>query len=103
MDHVLVAIKRLCQAGRVAFTAKAETEMVRDDLTRDDVIESILNADRIKKRLRSENRITGQREYLYVIESENWDGLLIYTKGRLVTELEGDRFYILISSKRSIR
>lgn len=103
MDHVLVAIKRLCQAGRVAFTAKAEVELVRDDLTRDDVIESILNADRIKKRLRSANRLTGRREQLYVIESENWDGLRIYTKGKIAAEAEGDRFYVLISSKQSVR
>lgn len=102
MDHVLVAIKRTCQSGSVIFTVKAETEMVRDDLTRGDVIESILNADRIDKRLRSANPRTGEYEKLYVIRSETWDGIEIYTKGKLTHDKDGDRFYILISSKRSL-
>jgi len=101
MDHALVAIKRLCRADRVAFTAKAELELIRDALTEDDVIEAILNADAIQKRLRSQNPQTGLRETLYVIESTNWDGLLIYTKGKIEHEPDGDRYYILISSKRS--
>lgn len=101
MDHALVAIKRLCRANRVAFTAKAEFELIRDDLNDEDVVEAILNADVISKRLRSQNPITGLRETLYVIESSNWDGILIYTKGKIVRESDGDKFYVLISSKRS--
>jgi len=100
MDHALVAIKRLCRADRVAFTAKAELELERDELN-ESVMEAILNAESIQKRLRSQNPETGLRETLYVIESTNWDGLLIYTKGKIVREPDGDRFYILISSKRS--
>jgi|CXWL01.1.fsa_nt_gi hypothetical protein len=101
MDHALVAIKRLCRADRIAFTIKAEIELERDDLDEEDVVEAILNADSIEKRLRSLNPRTGLRETLYVIESANWDGVLIYTKGKIVRESDGDRFYILISSKRS--
>lgn len=101
MDHALVAIKRLCRADRVAFTAKAELEMERDDLDEEDVVEAILNADTIQKRLRSQNPDTGLRETLYVIESTNWDGIPVYTKGKIVRESDGDRFYVLISSKRS--
>src|SRR5689334_4711110 len=101
MDHILVAIKRLCQAGNVVFTAKAEIELDRDGLTEQDVIEAIFNADRIQKRLRSTNSATGRRETLYVIESNTWDGVPIYTKGKIVPDPEGDRFYVLISSKRS--
>jgi len=40
---ILIRIKRLVLAGRVRFTAKAQAEMDRDDLTRNDVIESVLN------------------------------------------------------------
>lgn len=101
MDHALVAIKRLCRADQVVLTSKAEIEMDRDGLSREDVIESILNADRIAKRLRSLNPLSGRRETLYVIESENWDEVPIYTKGKIVHEQAGDRFYVLISSKRS--
>jgi hypothetical protein len=102
VDHTLVVIKRLCQAGRVVFTAKAEAEMLRDGLQRDDVIESILNAGAIAKRLRSQNPLTGRRETLYVIDSTTWDGRPVYTKGKLAPRRETARFYVLISSKRSV-
>jgi len=102
MDHTLVVIKRLCQAGRVVFTAKAESEMFRDGLRREEVIEAILNADTITKRLRSYNPMTGRREMLYVIDSRTWDGQPVYTKGKLAPQREGARFYVLISSKHSV-
>ncbi len=79
MDHTLIEIKRLCQTQRVAFTEKAEIEMIRDSLSRADVIESILNATKIKKRLRSANPRTGKRETLYVIDSTTWDGVSRFT------------------------
>jgi len=103
MDHALAAIKRLCLSGRIAFTEKAEFELVRDELIEQDVIEAILSASRINKRLRSANPFSGARETLYVIQSENWNGVPIYTKGKIVRESDGDRFYVLISSKRSTR
>lgn len=56
------------------FTMKAEAEMLRDGLCREDVIEVILNATAITKRLRSRNPLTGRRETLYVIDSTTWDG-----------------------------
>ncbi len=102
MDHTLVSIKRLCQAGHVVFTQKAEAEMLVDGLRRDDVIEAILNAGSITKRMRSRNPMTGRRETLYVIQSTTWDGLPIYTKGKLAPRRETPRFYVLISSKRSV-
>lgn len=49
----LVRIKRLVIARRVQFTFKAEVERVRDGLTVEDVLESIVNANAIKKTLRS--------------------------------------------------
>jgi len=103
MDPLLVAIKRLCHAGRDIFTARAEAELIRDGLRREDVIESILNADRIKRRLRSTNRMRRKRDHLYVIESKNWDGLRIYTNGRIATQPDGGQFYVMISSKWGVR
>jgi hypothetical protein len=102
MDHALVAIKRLCQAGQVVFTAKAEAEMIRDGLERQDVIEAILNASSITKRLRSHNPMTGVRETLYVIDSATWDGRPVYTKGKLAARDIPARFYVLVSSQRSV-
>ena len=64
--------------------------------------ESILNAVAIYKKLRSRSTFRGTtREYLYVIQSTNLDGIAIYSKGKLVPETGGDVFYFLVSSKRN--
>ncbi len=76
---LLLRIKRLVIAGQVRFTEKAESEMEEDGLTRSDVLESIVNADRIYKVLRSRSlRRRRTRERLYVITSYNYSGTLIY-------------------------
>lgn len=73
-----------------------------DGLTELDAIESILNAVAIYKKLRSTSpRRKQAKEYLYVIQSTNLDGLVIYTKGKLVSVDGQDKFYFLISSKRA--
>ena len=78
-------------------------EMEASSLTELDVAESILNAVAVYKRLRSHSGSrTQSKEYLYVIQSTNLDGLMIYTKGKLVRETEAETYYFLISSKRSI-
>ena len=46
---VLVRIKRLVIARRVEFTLKAETERLCDGLSVEDVLESIVNANGVKK------------------------------------------------------
>jgi len=100
---VLIRIKRAVLAGRYAFSEKARIEMETDDLTELDVAESILNAVAIYKRLRSSSRARKKRrEYLYVIQSTNLDGLAIYTKGKLVQEAEIETYYFLVSSKRAM-
>lgn len=104
MDHRLVRIKRLVATGRCDFTLKADLECAADGLTRDDVIESILSAQFLRvKNSRSPWR-RGQRERLYIIDSFNFEGVPIYSKGviRGIDDGEPD-FYILISGKRSIR
>ena len=100
---VLIRIKWLVRGGRYTFSKKARIEMETDDLTELDVAESILNARDIYKKLRSTSPARNKRrEYLYVIQGTNLDGLVIYTKGKLV-EVEGtETYYFLVSSKRAM-
>jgi hypothetical protein len=102
MQNILVQIKRAVLAGHYAFSEKARLEMEADGLTELDIAESILNAVAIYKRIRSESPYRRQsREYLYVIQSVNLDGLAIYTKGKLVVEGDVETYYFLISSKKA--
>ena len=97
----LVKIKRLVVSHRVLFTEKAEIEMARDALTPELVYEAILNAPAIFKVLRSRNPKAGRTERLYVIKGLTFDGVDIYTKGKILKEQGIDIFYVLISSKKS--
>ncbi|HKQ49054.1 MAG TPA: hypothetical protein VJZ71_13370 [Phycisphaerae bacterium] len=97
---VLTRIKGLILRQRYRFSEKAADELDADGLQEADVLESIMNADHIKKTIRSSAH-TGEK--LYVIESPDYHGTLIYTKGKF-TKLEDEEiFYFLISSKRSRR
>ena len=103
MNDVLTRIKRAVLAGRYGFSDKAQTELDADGLTELDAIESILNAVTIYKRLRSTSpRRKHTKEYLYVIQSTNLDGIFIYTKGKFQKVDGEERFYFLISSKRAL-
>ncbi len=87
MGDVLVRIKRAVLAGHFAFCEKARIEMETDGLTESDVAESIINAVAIHKRLRSRSSVRSCRlEYLYVIQSTTFDGVMVYSKGKLITE-----------------
>jgi hypothetical protein len=99
----LTRIKRLVVARRVEFTLKAETERLRDGLTVEDVLESVLNANAVKKvlRSRSPSRLH-PREPLYVIESPNYGGTWIYTKGTIRKKGGQEVFYVFVSSKLAI-
>ena len=104
MDRRLIKIKRMVAAGRYDFTLKADLECAADGLTREDVVESILSAQFLRvKNSRSPWR-KRKRERLYIIESFNFEGVPIYSKGviRRIDEHDSD-FYILISGKRSVR
>jgi len=103
MQTTLVRIKRAVLAGNYAFSEKARLEMEVDGLTELDIAESILNAVAIYKKLRSRNPYRQHaHEYLYVIQSTNLDGLMIYTKGKLVKEEDVETYYFFISSKKAI-
>ncbi len=98
---VLVRIKRMVIARQVLFTEKADIEMCADDLTPEMVYESILNAPAIFKTLRSRSPGVRKAEKLYIIKGLTFDGLDVYTKGKILTKQGMDVFYVLISSKRS--
>ena len=101
MNDVLVRIKRAVLAGQYAFSEKARIEMEADGITELDVAESILNAVAIYKTIRSVSRFRKRgKEYLYIIQSTNLNGLPIYSKGKLVKEQGQDVYYFLTSSKR---
>jgi hypothetical protein len=100
---VLIRIKRAVLAGRFLLSEKARIEMQTDDLTEVDIAESILNAEGIYKRLRSTSPSRkSTREYLYVIRSANLDGLVIYTKGKLVEGTGVETYYFLVSAKEAM-
>jgi hypothetical protein len=98
---VLVRIKRLVVCRRVLFTEKAETEMRRDALTPELVYEAILNAPAIFKVLRSRAPKARRGERLYVIKGLTFDGVDVYTKGKILKKERVEVFYVLISSKKS--
>lgn len=98
---IFVRIKRLVISRQVIFTEKAEIEISRDALTPELVYEAILNAPAIFKVLRSRNPKTGKSERLYVIKGLTFDGVAIYTKGKILKKEGIDVFYVLVSSKKS--
>lgn len=75
--------------------------MLIDHLTPGHICEAILNAPAITKKVRSRNPQTGLPEKLYIIEGFTFDGLLIYTKGKIDKLDDKEVFYVLVSSKRS--
>lgn len=103
MSDILVRIKRAVLAGRYVFSEKARLEMEADGLEEMDIAESILNAVAIYKKIRSTSPSRKKaKEYLYIIQSPNLDGIAIYTKGKLVREAGEDTYYFLVSSKRAL-
>ncbi|MGH9429800.1 MAG: hypothetical protein ACRD2L_26240 [Terriglobia bacterium] len=90
-------------AGHYVFSEKARWEMDAEGLRELDVAESVLNAVAIYKRLRSRSPLRQHpKEYLYVIQSVNLEGLAIYSKGKLVREENTETYYFFISSKRAL-
>ena len=104
MDRRLIQIKRLVVAGQCEFTLKADLECAADGLTREDVIESILNAQYLRVKNSTSQWRRGYRERLYIVDSFNFEGVPIYSK-RVIRRMTNDaiEFYILVSGKRSVR
>ena len=98
----LIKIKRLIIRDKYAFTAKALDEMDGDGLIEEDVLESILNAQFVRTKKSSSRFRQSGNEKVYIIESFTYSGMLIYTKGVIRKDGDDEKFYLLISSKRSI-
>jgi hypothetical protein len=102
-SDILRRIKRAVLVGNYVFSEKAFIELEADCLTELDIAESILNAVAIYKTIRSRSPFRQQRlEYLHIIQSTNLDGLMIYSKGKLVVEAGVETYYFLISSKKAL-
>ena len=101
MDDILLRIKRCAIRGDLRFTTKAQLELEIDDLSREDVRESLIFATAIYKTIRSPRTLHRPRERLHVIQSPNLQGVPIYSKGKLVSESRQEVYYVLISSKRA--
>jgi len=99
---ILVKIKRLVISGNVFFTKKAEYEIDRDGLTEDLVCEAIINAPGISKKIRSKKTQSSGTENLYIIIGLTYDDIPIYTKGKIIKSDNKEKFYVLISSKKSL-
>jgi len=99
---ILIRIKRLVLAHAVEFTLKAEEERLADGLSVEDVLESIINAQEIKKTLRSRSPYRlHRREKLYIIESPTFSGVAVYTKGTIRRKGDREVFYVFISAKEA--
>ncbi len=83
MDTRLIKVKRLVAAGRYVFTMKADLECAADGLLREDVIESILTAQFLRVKNSRSPWHQGKREKVYIIDSFNFEGVPIYSKGVL--------------------
>lgn len=99
---ILLKIKRLIISGNIFFTKKAEFEIEKDGLSEDLVCEAILNAPGISKKIRSQKPNSTTREYLYIIIGLTYDDIPIYTKGKIIKAEDEEKFYVLVSSKKSI-
>lgn len=81
---------------------KALDEMDADGLIEEDVLESILNAQFVRTKKSSGHFRQSAKEQVYIIESFTYSGILIYTKGVIRKDGDSEKFYLLISSKKSI-
>jgi hypothetical protein len=90
----------ICRSSRV-WRGYPAVRTVRDGLSHEVVFEAIINAPAITKTLRARNPRSDRRETLYVIKGITFDGMVIYTKGKIATFEGREVFYVLISSKRS--
>lgn len=97
---ILSRIKRLVLDGQFELSEKARVEMFADRLTDRDLVEAIATATKIHKTLRTTSPGRGKRrETLYVIISDNLQGLCLYTKGKFVDADGIETYYFFISAK----
>ena len=103
MDVILKKIRRYAYQGRVRFTFQAEVQRLEDGLSEEQVVESLIYAEYVRTKLSKSQFRRSRRERAYIIESFTLDGVLVYTKGVFRQDDGEERFYLLISAKRSRR
>jgi len=97
---LLARIKRLAIRRKLIWTGKAELQMAQSGITREDVIEAIINAQFVITKISISRRRKMRKERVRIIKSFTMDGVYIYTKG-VIRKIGGeDYFYIIISAKR---
>jgi len=88
--------------NRQAGSRRTSGYALRDDLL---LFVIAANDDRFSawSLLHSRSRQHSRRtEYLYMIQATNLEGVMVYSKGKLVREHGEDHFYFLISAKRAL-
>src|SRR5262249_25956184 len=101
MSSVLILIKQLALRRKIIWTAQSESQMNADELTRDEVIESIVNARWVRSKRSPSNRRGDSREKVHIIVGRTFAGLAIYTKGVIRKVEDQETFYVMISAKRN--
>jgi hypothetical protein len=96
---ILARIKRAVLAGRFELSEKARIEMFADGLFEQDLVEAVASARRINKTLTSTSPRRRGRERLYVIISENLQGVRLYTKGKFANADGIEIYYFFVSAK----
>jgi len=100
---VLIYIKRLMMAEKYILTQKAADELAADGLSEQELVEAVVFAKGISKVIRSKSIFREEsREKLYIIKGRSLSNAVIYTKGVIRRYRQGDVFYVLVSSKRSL-
>lgn len=98
---MLFRIRRLILKGQYLFTEKADTEILLSSITREDVLEAIMNARQVDKTMRTTSfGKTHKNEKVYVIRGFTYNNILIYTKGTIKIVDGKEVLYRLISAKR---
>ncbi len=102
MTKVVSALTARTQLGAIMQRATVNQErFIVDRRGEPQVV--ILSVQAVAKVLHSRKpRRKGIGERLYVIHGFTYDGILVYTKGKLHRESGQEVYYVLISSKRAV-
>lgn len=79
MSESLNLIKQLVLRRQIIWTAQSESQMAMDDVTKDEVVESIVNARWVRAKKSTSPRRRTPRERVYIIIGKTFGGLPNYT------------------------
>ena len=101
MSDVLHKIIQAIKDHRYILSGKSIAEMDADGINIINITESVCSATEISKKIRSRSPLRAHaREMLYVIKSQDRNGLMIYTKGKFEVADDKEIYYKFISAKR---